>query len=65
MAMIVADDALGAAFTTPHADRLARSHPEVRVVRVTGAGHGIHQERASRPIYVRELAAFLAEHAPR
>jgi esterase len=60
--VLAADDARGAAFPTRHAERLAISHPEVRVVRVAGAGHGIHDEREHRGDYVEALAAFLATH---
>jgi len=44
--------------------RLAATHPDVRVVRLPGAGHGIHDETANRAAYVEHLAAFLREHAP-
>ena len=60
--VLAADDAL-AAFPIRHAGRLARSHPEVEIVRVTGAGHGIHDEREFRAAYARHLAAFLDRHA--
>jgi esterase len=60
--ILAADDALSA-FPERHEQRLARSHPDVRVVRVAGASHGIHQERDHRADYVRELARFLAAHA--
>jgi pimeloyl-ACP methyl ester carboxylesterase len=52
------------AFKPEHEERLAATHPEVRVVRVEDAGHGIHDEIAHRPTYVTQLAAFLDEHAP-
>jgi pimeloyl-ACP methyl ester carboxylesterase len=60
--VLAADDAL-AAFPIRHAERLARSHPEVEVVRIPGAGHGIHDEREFRAAYARHLAAFLDRHA--
>jgi pimeloyl-ACP methyl ester carboxylesterase len=60
--VLAADDAL-AAFPVRHAERLARSHPEVEIIRVPGAGHGIHDEREFRPTYARHLAAFLDRHA--
>ena len=44
--------------------RLAGTHPEVRVIRLAGAGHGIHDEIANRAAYLELLAAFLREHAP-
>jgi pimeloyl-ACP methyl ester carboxylesterase len=52
------------AFTIEHEERLAATHPDVEVVRVAGAGHGIHDEKAGRQAYVDALAAFLEEHAP-
>jgi pimeloyl-ACP methyl ester carboxylesterase len=52
------------AFSVEHEQRLAASHPEVEVVRVEGAGHGIHDEIAHRQDYVDALAGFLARHAP-
>jgi pimeloyl-ACP methyl ester carboxylesterase len=58
-----ADDAMGAAFPTRHAERVTRTHPDVEVVRVAGAGHGIHDERAHRAVYAEHLARFLAAHA--
>jgi pimeloyl-ACP methyl ester carboxylesterase len=61
--VLAADDAMGSAFPTRHAERLAQTHPGVRVVRVPGAGHGIHDEREHRAPYVEHLDRFLAEHA--
>ena len=60
-----ADDSMGSAFPARHADRLSKSHPDVEIARVSGAGHGIHDERAFRAAYVRHLAAFLDRHASR
>jgi pimeloyl-ACP methyl ester carboxylesterase len=60
--LLGADDAMGSAFPARHAERLARSHPDVEVARVPGAGHGIHDERESRDAYARQLAAFLDRH---
>jgi pimeloyl-ACP methyl ester carboxylesterase len=60
--VLAADDAM-AAFPARHEERLARSHPAIDIVRVPGAGHGIHDEREFRGTYVRHLAAFLARHA--
>jgi pimeloyl-ACP methyl ester carboxylesterase len=60
--VLAADDAL-AAFPVRHAERLAQSHPEVEIVRVPGAGHGIHDEREFRATYARHLATFLDRHA--
>jgi pimeloyl-ACP methyl ester carboxylesterase len=63
VAILAADDAIGAAFPTRHEERLAATHPDVEVVRLAGAGHGIHDERRFRDAYVAHLAAFLARHA--
>jgi pimeloyl-ACP methyl ester carboxylesterase len=61
--VLAADDAAGAAFPTRHAERLAISHPDVEILRVADAGHGIHDERDHRGDYVDALARFLATHA--
>ena len=61
--VLAADDEMGAAFPTRHAERLAITHPDVEIVRVAGAGHGIHDERDHRGDYVEALARFLAAHA--
>lgn len=61
--ILAADDTQGAAFTSAHEQRVARTHPETEVVRVAGAGHLIHDGRASRDIYVEHLAGFLGRHA--
>ena len=61
--ILAADDAQGAAFTSAHEQRLARTHPEVEVIRVAGAGHLIHDGRASRDTYVEHLTDFLRRHA--
>jgi esterase len=61
--VLAADDAMGAAFPARHEERLAQTHPDVEVVRVPGAGHGIHEEREHRADYVRHLVAFLDRHA--
>jgi pimeloyl-ACP methyl ester carboxylesterase len=52
------------AFKPEHEERMKATHPDVTVVRVAGAGHGIHDEKAHRPEYVEQLTAFLAQHAP-
>ena len=61
--VLAADDAMGAAFPTRHAERLAITHPDVEIVRVPGAAHGIHDQRDRRADYVEALARFLATHA--
>jgi esterase len=63
--ILAADDALGAAFTTADAEQLARTHPSVEVIRIAGCGHGIHDERRHRDVFVEHLRRFLDEHAPR
>jgi len=52
------------AFKPEHEERMKATHPDVTVVRVAGAGHGIHDEKAHRADYVEQLTAFLAQHAP-
>jgi pimeloyl-ACP methyl ester carboxylesterase len=61
--ILAADDAMAPAFPSRHEERLAATHPDVEVVRVAGAGHGIHGERASRPVYVEQLSRFLTRYA--
>jgi pimeloyl-ACP methyl ester carboxylesterase len=61
--ILAADDAMNAAFPTRQEQRLAETHPDVDVVRLAGAGHGIHDERRFRDAYVQHLAAFLRRHA--
>jgi pimeloyl-ACP methyl ester carboxylesterase len=58
--VLAADDALGAAFPAAYTLRLARTHPRVSVVRLEGAGHSIHDERASRDAYLQHLVTYLA-----
>ena len=62
--LLAADDAMGSAFPTRHAERLAQTHPDVRVARVAGAGHNIHDAREHRAEYAEPLGRFLDEHAP-
>ena len=61
--ILAADESLGAAFSSAHQARLGRSHPRVEVVRVSGAGHRIHDSRASRDDYAARLDGFLRCHA--
>jgi len=61
--ILAADDAMAPAFPARHEERLAATHPAIEVVRVDGAGHGIHSERASRPVYVEQLSRFLGRYA--
>jgi len=55
--ILAADDAAGAAFPSSHEARLAVTHPAVEVVRLPGATHTIHDERAFRDEYVRRLSS--------
>jgi esterase len=57
--VIAADDALGAGFATSYQERLAITHPQVEVRRITGAGHSIHDESAHRTAYLRAVAERL------
>jgi pimeloyl-ACP methyl ester carboxylesterase len=59
MLVLAADDAYGAAFAARHAERLARSHPAVEVLRLRGVGHSIHDDREHRADYVSQLVRFL------
>jgi pimeloyl-ACP methyl ester carboxylesterase len=62
--LLAADDAAGAVFTTHSAERLAAQHPSIQVIRVAGAGHGIHDERRFRETFLEHLRQFLDHHAP-
>jgi pimeloyl-ACP methyl ester carboxylesterase len=62
--VIAADDEVGAAFSTEHEARLARTHPAIDVIRVPGTGHGIHDERRFRDVFAGHLQRFLEVHAP-
>jgi pimeloyl-ACP methyl ester carboxylesterase len=57
--ILAADDAVGAAFPSAHEHRLAQSHPHVAVVRLPGASHTIHDERAHRDEWLRRLSSRL------
>ena len=56
---VLASDPELSALTPEHEARLAASHPDVQVVRLPGASHSIHDERAHRDEYARRLSAFL------
>jgi pimeloyl-ACP methyl ester carboxylesterase len=60
--LLAADERLSA-FPARHAGRLARTHPAVEVMRLSGAPHGIHDSRAHRDAYVEHVATFLDAHA--
>ncbi|MBE2319911.1 alpha/beta hydrolase [Solirubrobacter sp. CPCC 204708] len=57
--ILAADDAFDAAFPTRHEAQLARTHPDVRVVRFAGAPHTIHDTTAFRDAYAAQLRAWL------
>jgi pimeloyl-ACP methyl ester carboxylesterase len=57
--ILAADDAVGAAFPTRHQQQLASTHPDVEVVRLAGASHTIHDERAFRSEWLRHLKSRL------
>jgi pimeloyl-ACP methyl ester carboxylesterase len=57
--ILAADDAAGTAFSSEHERRLASTHPDVEVVRLAGAGHSIHDERAFRDDWLRHLRSRL------
>ena len=61
--ILAADETVLTAFPARHAERLAQTHPDVEVVRVPGARHGIHDEIEHRAVYVEHVARFLATHA--
>ena len=48
------------AFAVEHEARLAATHPRAQVVRLEGAGHSIHDERAFRDEYFARVEAFVA-----
>ena len=60
--IVAADDALGAAFSSDDAVRLASRGQRAQVVRVTGSGHRIHQSRLHRAAYVEHVRRFLGAH---
>jgi pimeloyl-ACP methyl ester carboxylesterase len=50
--IVAADEAEGAAFWGEHEAQLAQTHPDVRVTRIPGAPHTIHDTAAVRDEYV-------------
>jgi esterase len=48
------------AFQPEHEQTLARTHPDIRCLRIATAGHCIHHERAHRDEYVERVAEFLS-----
>ncbi len=56
---VLASDPAYSALKPEHEARLAASHPDVEIVRIAGASHNIHDERAHRDEYARRLDAFL------
>jgi pimeloyl-ACP methyl ester carboxylesterase len=57
--ILAADDRMGAAFPAVHEQRLASTHPDAEVVRLPGATHTIHDERAFRDEWLRQLKSRL------
>jgi pimeloyl-ACP methyl ester carboxylesterase len=57
--VVAADDAAGAAFSTRDAERLAETQPAVRVARIAGSGHRIHDERRHRGTFLGHLSGFM------
>jgi pimeloyl-ACP methyl ester carboxylesterase len=62
--ILAAGDNFGAAFSTKDEERLARTYPDVEVTRVETSGHGIHDERRHRDVFVAHLRDFLERYAP-
>jgi pimeloyl-ACP methyl ester carboxylesterase len=52
-------------FAVAHEARLAETHPDVEVVRLEGAGHSIHDERAFRSSYFERVEGFVGTAAGR
>jgi esterase len=63
--VVAADDALDTAVPSRHEPRLAASHPSVEVVRLPGAGHSIHDERAYHETLTAHVRRWLAGQSPR
>jgi esterase len=57
--VVAADDAAGAAFSTADAEHLAATQPDVRVVRIAGSSHRIHDMRQHREAFLGHLRGFL------
>lgn len=62
--LLAADEATGGVFAERHVERMARTHPDVEVVALEGAGHSIGGSRRFRSTYLEHLTRFLDEHAP-
>jgi pimeloyl-ACP methyl ester carboxylesterase len=54
---------LAPAFRPEHAQRLAATHPAIEVIEIAGAGHSIHDERASRATYFAHVERFITAQA--
>jgi pimeloyl-ACP methyl ester carboxylesterase len=63
--ILAADDTFGAAFSSAEEKLFAEAHPDIEVIRVTGCGHGIHDDRRHRETFVQHLCNFLDRYAPR
>jgi pimeloyl-ACP methyl ester carboxylesterase len=57
--VVAGDETAGAAFSTDDEARLLQSQPSVRVHRVAGAGHRIHEARSHREAFTAHLGRFL------
>jgi len=60
-----ADERYGGVLTDERARKLAELQPQVELAQVQGAGHGIHDERDHRAVFLAHLHRFLDRHAPR
>ena len=60
--IVAADDALGAAFSSDDARRLASTGQPAQVTRVVANGHRIHQSRRHRAAWVEHVRRFLGAY---
>ena len=61
--LLAGGEAFGGAFTTAHEARLAVTHPDVPVVRLSRCGHGMQTWKSGREAYLTLLLGFLELHA--
>jgi pimeloyl-ACP methyl ester carboxylesterase len=57
--VVAGDETAGGAFSTDDEARLQQSQPSVRVHRLAGAGHRIHEARSHREAFTAHLGRFL------
>jgi pimeloyl-ACP methyl ester carboxylesterase len=62
--LLAGNDDFGSAFTRGHELRLAASHPDVSVVRLSQCGHGLQTWKRTRDTYLTLLLGFLSRYAP-